>query len=87
MSKRLILKLLAGLFLALLGAVSVAGHSFAKGPDNGPLAPAVEPTAHTLPENQPLIELRFRDGRITSVTGTAVHPQDTVPAESGVSGE
>jgi hypothetical protein len=64
--------LVAGLYLAgSAGANGSGGVGVAK-LGNGPKPPAKTPKGSTLKATQPLISVVFRNGQVTSVTGTAV---------------
>ena len=89
-------KALVTMLVAVTGVFAAHGVAMADGPGagGGPVAPPLEPVAGTLSDNQPLIELKISNGKVTSVTGTAVAPEHRVaplassrsatPAQAGV---
>ena len=72
------IKALVTMLVAVTAVRAVYGVAMADGPGagGGPAGPAREPITGTLPDNQPLIELRISNGMVTGVTGTAVAPED-----------
>ena len=74
------IKGLVAMLLAVTAVVAVYGVAAASGlgAGGGPAGPAREPIAGTLPDNQPLIELRVSNGKVASVSGTAVAHEDRV---------
>jgi len=89
-------KALVTMLVAVTGVFAAHGVAMADGPGagGGPVGPPLEPVAGTLSDNQPLIELKISNGKVTSVTGTAVAPEHRVaplassrsatPAQAGV---
>jgi hypothetical protein len=83
MRKRLRTKLLAAAIPTGIAVLCTAGPSVAAGLGNGPSGPPRTPGPTDLSPSQPLIDVQFKNGKITGVTGTAV-PKSMQKKPTGV---
>lgn len=76
MSRRLSLKLAAATIPSVIAILWSASPSLAVNLGNGPSAPPRAPAPFDEPSNQPLISLQFKNGKVISLTGSAVPRSD-----------
>ena len=83
MRTRLRTKLLTAAIPVGVALMCTAGPAMAKGLGNGPSAPVRTPSRVDLAPSQPLVDLQFKNGRVTGLTGTAV-PKNMQKRPTGV---
>ncbi len=83
MRTRLHTKLLTAAVPVGLAVACAAAPTFAKGIGNGPTGPSRTPSPVNLAPTKPLVDLQFKNGRVTGLTGTAV-PKSAQKRPTGV---
>jgi hypothetical protein len=75
--------LAAAIPVVVVAALLITSSSLAKNVGNGPKLPVTAPIAKKLPKGKALIVLKFKSGKVTSLTGSAVPLGATVKPPKG----
>jgi hypothetical protein len=76
-------RMLAAAVPVIAASLWITSSSLARNVGNGPPLPVTAPTAKKLPKNKALIVLKFKNGKITTLMGTAVPLGATIKPGKG----